>query len=201
MLAQRLVRKRCPHCHGRRLQRLRPERLPGRTGIFELLVADDAIRSQIHRQAAESEIARRPAGGMVLMRDDGERLVRDGITSREELLRVTRGLSEVKADGLDPVPTPGLAGMLFFAHVAMLQAPDRGGMAAVAADPHHQSMRYRDETSSALAFACARALAPWRWAQNYPNKVIKLQVPFAPGGTDVVARIIADPLGKAPDRA
>jgi len=29
-------------------------------------------------------------GGMVLMRDDGERLVQAGITSREELLRVTR---------------------------------------------------------------------------------------------------------------
>jgi type II secretory ATPase GspE/PulE/Tfp pilus assembly ATPase PilB-like protein len=32
----------------------------------------------------------RSAGGMTLMREDGERLVRAGITSREELVRVTR---------------------------------------------------------------------------------------------------------------
>jgi general secretion pathway protein E len=31
-----------------------------------------------------------PSLGMVLMRDDGQRLVDAGITSREELLRVTR---------------------------------------------------------------------------------------------------------------
>ena len=63
----------------------------GRTGVFELMVADDAIRAQIHSRAAEADIRSAALGsGMLLMRDDGERLVTSGVTSREELLRVTR---------------------------------------------------------------------------------------------------------------
>ena len=45
-------------------------------------------------------------------------------------------------------------------------------------------------TGSLLAF-CASAV----WAQAYPNKPVKLIVPFAPGGfTDVVARILGQKL-------
>ncbi len=91
VLAQRLVRKLCPHCHGSGCSHCGQTGYQGRTGVFELLVVDDHIRSLIHSHAAEAETrAAALAGGMSLMRDDGERLVREGITSREELLRVTR---------------------------------------------------------------------------------------------------------------
>jgi general secretion pathway protein E len=99
VLAQRLVRKLCPAC---RVHTGSAWTAPGcgecgqtgyqgRTGIFELMVANDAIRAQIHNRASEADI--RDAAlkaGMTLMRDDGERLVREGVTSREELVRVTR---------------------------------------------------------------------------------------------------------------
>lgn len=120
VLAQRLVRKLCPDCHGKGLLaptlRTHVAALPpegadpalgrpgggvgcescgktgyqGRTGVFELLMVDDVIREQIHGRNAEAEIrASARAHGMRLMREDGERLVAAGVTSRAEVLRVT----------------------------------------------------------------------------------------------------------------
>jgi general secretion pathway protein E len=91
VLAQRLVRKLCPNCQGKGCAECSLTGYQGRTGVYELLVSDDHLRELIHNQASEAQI--RDAGlktGMILMRDDGQRLVQSGITSQEELLRVTR---------------------------------------------------------------------------------------------------------------
>jgi len=63
----------------------------GRTGVYELLVVDEAIQALIHSRASEHEVIKAAvANGMKTMRDDGERLVREGVTSLEEVVRVTR---------------------------------------------------------------------------------------------------------------
>ncbi len=91
VLAQRLVRKWCVVCQGKGCDRCGHSGYAGRTGVYELLVANEAIRAQIHNTASEADIRRAAlAGGMRLMREDGERLVNAGITAREELVRVTR---------------------------------------------------------------------------------------------------------------
>src|SRR4051812_3908329 len=91
VLAQRLVRKLCPVCRGAGCGECGTTGYQGRTGVFELMAANEPIRTLIHNRSAEADIRNAALGeGMTLMRDDGERLVREGITSREELLRVTR---------------------------------------------------------------------------------------------------------------
>ena len=46
--------------------------------------------------------------------------------------------------------------------------------------------------------AATLGVSPLVWSQAYPSKIIRLQVPFAAGGTtDIIARVIADPLSKS----
>ena len=99
--AQRLVRKLCPQCRQpdpvsrgwRAVGCLACSRtgFSGRTGIYELLVVDDELRSLIHQRAPEGlvRLAAQRAG-MTSMRDDGQRWVQSGVTSLDEVIRVTR---------------------------------------------------------------------------------------------------------------
>ena len=100
VLAQRLVRKLCEYCkredehhrwHPVGCEHCVSSGYKGRTGVYELLVVDEAIQGLIHARASEHEIIKAAvANGMRTMRDDGERLVGEGITSLEEVVRVTR---------------------------------------------------------------------------------------------------------------
>ncbi|MDE2504219.1 MAG: Flp pilus assembly complex ATPase component TadA, partial [Burkholderiales bacterium] len=99
-LAQRLVRKLCTACRRQDGEgRWHPVGCPacthtgykGRTGVYELMVVDESLQALIHGHAAEQDLAAAArANGLMPMRDDGERLVASGVTSAEEVIRVTR---------------------------------------------------------------------------------------------------------------
>ena len=114
VLAQRLVRKLCPHCKAPRTataiecERLRlPTPAPviyeakgcdqcshsgfiGRTGIYELVVIDDELQTMIHDGASEQEMARQARKSTPSIRRDGIEKILQGVTTIDEVLRVTR---------------------------------------------------------------------------------------------------------------
>jgi general secretion pathway protein E len=104
VLGQRLVRKLCPHCkqpdaqapNGQGFRAVGCDHCGrtgyvGRTGIYELLTVDDELRALVHNGAPDADIRRAAEkSGMVPMRGDAMRWVAAGITSFEEVLRVTR---------------------------------------------------------------------------------------------------------------
>ena len=118
VLAQRLVRVICPHCKEpvrRTSERLReiglsPQDVPGgvtymgagcqeclntgyrgRTGIYELLVMNDEIRRLVVEGADANQIRRAACeAGMKTLRQDGAAKVIRGVTTIEEVLRVTQ---------------------------------------------------------------------------------------------------------------
>ena len=62
----------------------------GRTGLYELIVADEALRRLIHDGAGEHELLRHARTRSASILDDGWAKVCAGITSVDEVLRVTR---------------------------------------------------------------------------------------------------------------
>jgi type IV pilus assembly protein PilB len=115
VLAQRLVRQVCPRCKQayQTPQRMRPyiERAGanpdelfhgtgcdycknsgyvGRIGIFELLIVDDRFRDMINRDSSVNNMRRVfHESGQPSLSDDGLNKVKQGITTIEEVLRVT----------------------------------------------------------------------------------------------------------------
>jgi general secretion pathway protein E len=115
VLAQRLVRVICPTCkepfnppqklvekvefplsdvttyHGIGCEECRYTGYRGRTGIFELMIMDDEIRRLVLEKASVDVIRQRAvAQGMQVLRECGWQKVRQGITTIEEVLRVTQ---------------------------------------------------------------------------------------------------------------
>ena len=112
VVAQRLVRvlnpeSREPYRAGeyeRRVLHLQPNESPtlfrpgrdaaggyrGRTGIYEIVVVDDHFRTMIHDGAPEHDMERYARTVTPSIRDDGRAKVLSGVTTMEEVLRVTR---------------------------------------------------------------------------------------------------------------
>ena len=111
VLAQRLVRTLCPECREQRpattaeLQFLKESSAivydakgceacshsgyRGRTGIYELVVVDDTIRQLIHDQVSEQELTGYARRISPSIREDGKAKVLAGVTTVQEVLRVT----------------------------------------------------------------------------------------------------------------
>lgn len=115
LVAQRLVRLLCPSCkrphtpteselktlhttadqahgvctaHG--CDRCNHTGYAGRTGIYEVVEVDEAMRSMIHHGHSEQDMEKHARTRSAGINEDGARLVLAGRTSLEEVLRVTR---------------------------------------------------------------------------------------------------------------
>lgn len=115
LIAQRLVRKLCPHC--KKPHKLRADEMElmgifantdiskvaepkgcelcnnlgyrGRTGIYEVIPIDETLRGMVHRNDSLQTIDTYLRPGIPRIRDDGFKRVLAGDTSLAEILRVT----------------------------------------------------------------------------------------------------------------
>ncbi|MFC1543768.1 GspE/PulE family protein [Gemmatimonadota bacterium] len=114
VLAQRLVRKICTECsvpselsfeqrvalgiaegeelpvrRGAGCEECRGTGYRGRTGIYELMVMDEELRAALDRSSSAGQLSQLACEkGMKLLHEDGIRLIREGITTADEILRV-----------------------------------------------------------------------------------------------------------------
>ena len=136
ILAQRLVRLICPHCRvdlpADEAAKIRaaygdvvPEKLyhgagcrdcggtgfKGRQGVFEMMAVTDEIRTLILQRAPAHELRKvATRQGMRSLRDDGWRVVRDGRTTVDEIMRVTKDETHAHANfGMSEEPTDTVA--------------------------------------------------------------------------------------------
>lgn len=115
-IAQRLVRNICPRCkaphdppkdvlekmgidvskghkfyQGKGCKTCRNSGYKGRSGIFEILVVNNEIRDLILKKASDAEIKQAAIkGGMKTLREDGIKKALAGITTIDEVMRVTQ---------------------------------------------------------------------------------------------------------------
>ncbi|MBT8125937.1 MAG: type II secretion system ATPase GspE [Gammaproteobacteria bacterium] len=115
VMAQRLVRKLCPACKKphtatdseRQWLNLPAGQTPviytasscgecnhlgyaGRTGVYEFVAIDDKLQDMIHDEEGEHAMEEYGRNHAATLRQDGRRLILEGITSLEEVLRVSR---------------------------------------------------------------------------------------------------------------
>lgn len=96
VLAQRLVRTLCLRCHGTTADggpcsACGATGFQGRTGIYELLCVTDALKDLVHHRAAEAQVrAQALTQGLRTLYQDGLRVVAEGRTIIEEVMRVSR---------------------------------------------------------------------------------------------------------------
>ncbi len=116
IIAQRLVRVICPHCqekftpspevckqfgeartegivifHGKGCEACRFTGYQGRTGIFEMMVINDQLRELILKKVPSHQIKQKAVTlGMKVLRDSGWEKIKQGVTTIEEVLRVTQ---------------------------------------------------------------------------------------------------------------
>ncbi|MCH8825297.1 MAG: type II secretion system protein GspE, partial [Planctomycetes bacterium] len=92
VLAQRLVRLIHGDCQGNGCEDCHKTGLRGRTGLFELMVVNDSIRTQISNGASLAELrVEAKASGLHTLREEGQRLVSEGLTTQAEAQRVVEG--------------------------------------------------------------------------------------------------------------